>query len=195
MELTSEQRALRDSVRDLLQRHPPDQAASGELLFHDPGDSARYSTPNSPGSWKTTDPGFDPALWLLLCEQIGVAALGVPEKLGGSGGGPVELAIVAHELGRALAPVPFLGSAVLATRAIMAAADPVAAMRLLTGLASGASRGLGSALPAGRAGQAPPAGRPDPAPAAGRLGSPPADARADDLPYQGADNSAGIANF
>ncbi|MEE6174991.1 acyl-CoA dehydrogenase [Mycobacterium sp. 050134] len=59
--------------------------------------------------------GYDEELWSVLCRQVGVAAIAVPEHLGGAGYGTAALGVVAHELGRALAPVPFLSSAVLAT--------------------------------------------------------------------------------
>lgn len=59
--------------------------------------------------------GFDATAWQVLCGQVGVAAIAVPEELGGAGYGAAALGVVAHELGRALAPVPFLASAVLAT--------------------------------------------------------------------------------
>lgn len=59
--------------------------------------------------------GFDRKLWDVLCNQVGVAAIALPEHLGGAGYGASALGVVAHELGRALAPVPFISSAVLAT--------------------------------------------------------------------------------
>ena len=59
--------------------------------------------------------GFDTALWDVLCNQVGVAAIALPEHLGGAGYGASALGVVAHELGRALAPVPFVSSTVLAT--------------------------------------------------------------------------------
>ncbi|RDH80615.1 acyl-CoA dehydrogenase [Mycolicibacterium moriokaense] len=58
--------------------------------------------------------GVDAELWHVLCEQLGVAGIEVPEQLGGAGYGASALGVVAHELGRTLAPVPFLASAVLA---------------------------------------------------------------------------------
>lgn len=58
--------------------------------------------------------GFDRELWNVLCRQIGVTAISLPEDLGGAGYGTAALGVVAHELGRALAPVPFLATAVLA---------------------------------------------------------------------------------
>jgi alkylation response protein AidB-like acyl-CoA dehydrogenase len=59
--------------------------------------------------------GFDTQLWKVLCSQIGVAAIALPEEVGGAGYGAMALGAVAHELGRVLAPVPFVASAVLAT--------------------------------------------------------------------------------
>jgi alkylation response protein AidB-like acyl-CoA dehydrogenase len=76
--------------------------------------------------------------WLALCEQIGVAALGIPEKYGGFDAGLTEVQLVSEELGRVLADVPFLGSAVLTTRALLESRDDEACARLLPLLAEGA---------------------------------------------------------
>ncbi|MFP5070649.1 acyl-CoA dehydrogenase family protein [Pseudonocardia nantongensis] len=81
-------------------------------------------------------PGHDPAVWSGLAAQ-GVLGLVVPEELGGSGAGHVERAVVAEELGRALTPVPFLASAVLATDALLALDDDAARTELLPKLAAG----------------------------------------------------------
>lgn len=78
--------------------------------------------------------GYDRGLWSVLCEQVGVAALAVPEELDGVGAGVRALQVVAEELGRHLIPSPFLGSAVLATT-LLAETDEA---ELLAGLASGA---------------------------------------------------------
>ncbi|KXO98434.1 acyl-CoA dehydrogenase family protein [Tsukamurella pseudospumae] len=78
--------------------------------------------------------GYDRDLWSVLCEQVGVAALAVPEENDGVGAGVRALQVVAEELGRQLIPSPFLGSAVLAT-ALLAQTDDA---ELLTALASGA---------------------------------------------------------
>lgn len=77
--------------------------------------------------------GFDRSLWSVLCEQVGVAALAVPEAHDGVGAGIRALQTVAEELGRHLVPSPFLGSVVLAT-ALLADTDEA---ELLIGLASG----------------------------------------------------------
>src|SRR6476469_3884230 len=59
------------------------------------------------------EPGFDAKLWTRLAE-MGVLGLPFEARYGGMGAGPVEVAIVAQELGRVLAPEPFLTSVVLA---------------------------------------------------------------------------------
>jgi alkylation response protein AidB-like acyl-CoA dehydrogenase len=107
MELTSEQVLLRDAVRGLLASHS------------DPGQE-----------------GFDGALWRRLCGEIGVAGLLVPESHGGAGASLADVLVVMAELGRALATVPMLGSAVLAT-AVLLEADADTAGRLLPALADG----------------------------------------------------------
>ncbi len=81
----------------------------------------------------------DLRLWRRLCAEIGVAGLGMPERFGGSAAGPVEVSIVAEELGRALAGTPLLGSAVLATQALLASGDERACADLLPGLADGSA--------------------------------------------------------
>src|SRR5277367_6914959 len=82
--------------------------------------------------------GFDTALWDVLCNQVGVAAIALPEHLGGAGYGASALGIVAHELGRVLAPVPFVASAVLATGLLLDAhADDPDTGKRLPGLFDG----------------------------------------------------------
>lgn len=60
-------------------------------------------------------PGFDGDLWRVLCKQVGITAVSLPPEFGGAGYGSDALSVVARELGRQLAPVPFLASAVLAS--------------------------------------------------------------------------------
>jgi alkylation response protein AidB-like acyl-CoA dehydrogenase len=76
---------------------------------------------------------YDTALWQTLAAEVGVAGLLIPESLGGAGASYREAAVVAEEIGRAIAPVPFLGSAVVATTALLSAGDT----GLLTELSSG----------------------------------------------------------
>jgi alkylation response protein AidB-like acyl-CoA dehydrogenase len=78
----------------------------------------------------------DRQLWHALARGLGLAGLLVPESAGGAGAGPREAAVVLEELGRSVAPVPFLASAVLATTALLAAAPDD---ELVSALASGTS--------------------------------------------------------
>jgi alkylation response protein AidB-like acyl-CoA dehydrogenase len=50
--------------------------------------------------------GFDRALWERLVE-MGITAMGLPAALGGDDATLVDLALVAEEAGRRLAPVPW----------------------------------------------------------------------------------------
>lgn len=68
---------------------------------------------------------------------LGLAGLQVPEEFGGFGTRPSDLLPVLHELGRALAPVPFLSSCVLGATALRAATDPNVQRELLPALAAG----------------------------------------------------------
>jgi alkylation response protein AidB-like acyl-CoA dehydrogenase len=74
---------------------------------------------------------YDSALWRTLAAEVGCAGLLIPEIHGGAGASYREAAVVAEEAGRAVAPVPYLGSAVVATAAALAVGDA----ELLSGLA------------------------------------------------------------
>ena len=88
--------------------------------------------------------------WPRLCTEIGVAGLAIPERYGGAGAGPAEIHVVMEELGRSLTPAPMLGSAVLATQALLASGDEAACARLLPALADGtAIAALAWTTPAG----------------------------------------------
>ncbi|MBF6214486.1 acyl-CoA dehydrogenase family protein [Nocardia puris] len=113
---TTEQRELIASVRGLLTKHAGRDALRAAM---------------------ETDLGYDPKLWRLLCEQIGVAGLAIPEEYGGFGASLAESLLVVGELGRVLAGVPMLGSAVLGARAILLSGDAEACARLLPGVAEG----------------------------------------------------------
>jgi alkylation response protein AidB-like acyl-CoA dehydrogenase len=86
--------------------------------------------------------GYDESLWKLLCEQVGAAALVVPEELGGAGGELADAAVVLEELGKALVPTPLLGTT-LAELALLAASQTGEApdSEMLEALAEGASIG------------------------------------------------------
>ena len=59
------------------------------------------------------DDRYDRGLWRELAE-LGYLGIAIPEEFGGSGGGYLELCVIAEELGRVLAPVPVSSSTYLA---------------------------------------------------------------------------------
>ena len=77
--------------------------------------------------------------WPRLSGEIGVAGLAVPQRYGGAGAGLAEICVVMEELGRNLTPTPMLGSAVLATAALLASGDDGACERLLPAMADGSA--------------------------------------------------------
>jgi alkylation response protein AidB-like acyl-CoA dehydrogenase len=79
----------------------------------------------------------DTALWHTLAAELGCAGLLIPESAGGAGASYREAAVVAEETGRAAAPVPYLGSAVVATAALLPSGDELLP-RLAAGEASAA---------------------------------------------------------
>ncbi len=78
---------------------------------------------------------LDEPLWRELCE-LGWAGIAVAEEHGGQGLGRVELSILCEELGRSLAPVPFLPT-VLAATVIEHAGSEEQRARWLPALAAG----------------------------------------------------------
>ena len=100
--MTDERELLRDTVAALVEKHAPPEAVRAAM------DSER---------------GYDESLWQLLCEQVGVAALVVPEESGGAGGELADAAVALEELGKALVPTPLLGTT-LAEWALLSADEP-----------------------------------------------------------------------
>ncbi|EFC84243.1 acyl-CoA dehydrogenase family protein [Parafrankia sp. EUN1f] len=132
---SDEQEELRRTVRSFLERTSPESEVRRLM--------------------ETAD-GYDPAVWRQMAEQLGLQGLHVPAEYGGSGFGFVELGIVLEEMGAFLLCAPFLASAVLATGALLDAADPAARAELLPGLVDGSSIGtLAFAGPTGRVDTAP----------------------------------------
>ncbi len=98
--LDPEQEALRDAVRGLLGKAYESSETRREVV--------------------SDDPGFSEKMWSQLAEM---GALGLPftEADGGMGAGPVEVSIVAEEMGRVIAPEPFVEVVVLAGGLVAAA--------------------------------------------------------------------------
>jgi alkylation response protein AidB-like acyl-CoA dehydrogenase len=96
---------------------------------------------------------YDTDLWRTVAADIGLAGLLIPEALGGAGASYRELAAAAETFGAALAPVPYLGSAAVATAVLLSAARSSAASPAAPG-APGAP-GAPAASPPGSASVAP----------------------------------------
>ncbi|HUA29475.1 MAG TPA: acyl-CoA dehydrogenase [Streptosporangiaceae bacterium] len=116
--ITDDHSALADSVREFL-------AARGALA------AAR--------ALLEADGDARPDYWDEL-RGLGWLGLHVPEEYGGSGFGLPELVVVVEELGRAVAPGPFVPT-VIASAVLAAIAPPETAARLLPGLADGSAVG------------------------------------------------------
>jgi alkylation response protein AidB-like acyl-CoA dehydrogenase len=84
------------------------------------------------------DPGFDEKLWVRLAE-MGLLGLPFAEEDGGVGAGPVEIGIVCQELGRVIAPEPYLTSVVLAGGLVSACGTAEQRRELLGALSAGES--------------------------------------------------------
>ena len=87
-----------------------------------------------------SDQSYSAELWKKAAE-LGWQATAIPEEFGGYGFGQLELAVLAEEVGYALAPIPFASSMCLATDAIVMAGSEEQKKRLLPKLASGESIG------------------------------------------------------
>ena len=80
---------------------------------------------------------IDLEAWHALGSELGVVGLSLPEEYGGGGLGVIELAIVAEELGRALACLPWISSAAFGAAALVASGDGDALTEWVPALASG----------------------------------------------------------
>ena len=69
---------------------------------------------------------YDIKLWRTVAAEIGIAGLLIPEALGGAGASYRELAAAAEQFGAFAAPIPYLGSAAVATAALLSAARSTA---------------------------------------------------------------------
>lgn len=82
------------------------------------------------------DAGHDDAVWRGLCE-LGFAGAAIPEEFGGLGLGTLELCVIAEELGRVAAPVPFSSSIYLAAEGLKLFGSDAQKQAWLPKLASG----------------------------------------------------------
>src|SRR5438270_3218680 len=112
--ITDDQRALADSVAQLLRRR--DARADARALLEAPEEKP-------------------PAAWRELVE-MGVLGLHIPEEYGGSGGDLTDLVVAVEELGRAVTPGAFVPT-VVASAVLAADADDATRKTHLPGLADG----------------------------------------------------------
>jgi len=126
---TEEQDAFREALRRFLEAKSPTTEVRKQMA---------------------TERGYDSETWRAMAEDLALTALHIPEEFGGAGFGITELAIAAEEMGRALLPSPFLGSAVLAATSILHGGSDAQKRTLLPSLADGKTIGaLAAAEPGG----------------------------------------------
>jgi len=118
-EFSDDQKQLRDQARRYLTEHSPPKAVRAVLEGNAP---------------------YDKALWKGLAE-MGFLGVAIPEEFGGAGAGHLELCVIAEEMGRALAPVPFSSTIYLAAEAIMLAGSDEQKAKWLPKIASGEAIG------------------------------------------------------
>jgi alkylation response protein AidB-like acyl-CoA dehydrogenase len=119
--LTDDQRDIQRTARDLLAERATFARVRETIESHPPAGTT------------------DDALWKELCE-LGWPGIAISESYGGQGLGTIELSILCEELGRTVAPVPFLASAMAACVIEQAGSDEQRE-RWLPGLASGETIG------------------------------------------------------
>jgi alkylation response protein AidB-like acyl-CoA dehydrogenase len=118
-DFSDEQKQLRDEARKFLAEKCPPKAVRAVL------------------DGKAT---YDRDLWKGLAE-MGFLGVAIPEAYGGAGAGHLELCVIAEEMGRALAPVPFSSTVYLAAEATLLAGSEAQKQKWLPKIASGEAIG------------------------------------------------------
>lgn len=114
-DFSDEQKQMRDEARKFLSEQCPPKAVREVLDGKAP---------------------YDKALWKGLAE-MGFLGVAIPEQFGGAGAGHLELCVIAEEMGRALAPVPFSSTVYLAAEALLIAGSDAQKQKWLPKIASG----------------------------------------------------------
>lgn len=115
---------------------------------------ALYSKHASPEAVRKAEPvGFDPALWERLTE-LGVVAMAVGEHAGGWGASTLDLALVAEQHGRAVAPAPVtecqVAARLLDRLGDSSVSEVVSGQRLITIALHPTESGVARGVPAGQ---------------------------------------------
>src|ERR1700757_641776 len=118
-DFSDEQKQLRDEARKFLAEKCPPKAVRAVL------------------DGKAT---YDRDLWKGLAE-MGFLGVAIPEAYGGAGAGHLELCVIAEEMGRALAPVPFSSTVYLAAEATLLAGSEAQKQKWLPRIAKGEAMG------------------------------------------------------
>ena len=87
--------------------------------------STRYDLEKSRAAAKT-GPGWQPDIWRGFADELGILGAALPEDVGGIGGGPVEVMVIAEALGQALVVEPYVDTVVVAGGLLRRAGGPVA---------------------------------------------------------------------
>src|SRR3984893_7260902 len=133
-DFSDDQKQMRDAARKFLSEQCPPKAVRAVL----DGKAA-----------------YDKELWKGLAEMA-LLGLASPEEFGGAGAGHLELCVIAEEMGRALAPVPFSSTVYLAAEAILLVGSDAQKQKWLPLIAAGEAigtlalfEGKGNPSPAG----------------------------------------------
>jgi alkylation response protein AidB-like acyl-CoA dehydrogenase len=118
-DFSDDQKQLRDGARKFLAEKCPPKAVRAVLDGKAP---------------------YDRDLWKGLAE-MGFLGVAIPESYGGAGAGHLELCVIAEEMGRALAPVPFSSTVYLAAEALLLAGTDAQKQKWLPAIASGEAIG------------------------------------------------------
>ncbi len=114
-DFSEDQKLLQKTVHDYLEENAP-LAVTREVL--------ESKTQYAADLWKGA-------------AELGWLGATIPEEYGGAGFGHLELCLIAEEIGRALAPIPFSSSVYLFTEAIQSAGTDAQKQALLPKLAEG----------------------------------------------------------
>src|SRR5579871_3448167 len=118
-DFSDDQKQLRDSARKFLAEKCPLKAVRAVIDGKAP---------------------YDRELWKGLAE-MGFLGVAIPEAYGGTGAGHLELCVIAEEMGRALAPVPFSSTVYLAAEALMLAGSEAQKQKWLPRIVAGEAIG------------------------------------------------------
>jgi len=114
-DFSDEQKLLREQARRLLVEKCPSRVVRAVL---------------------ESDAGYDRALWKTIAE-MGWLGTAIPEGYGGLGFGALELCVIAEEIGRVLAPVPFSSTVYQFAEALLLAGSEEQKQRYLPRIARG----------------------------------------------------------